>query len=62
MMTKLLSHRGFDEFAALSESSEFMSAELGIEVVVQKAGAKDLRDPANRAKGALPTKPAFFLE
>lgn len=62
MLTKLLSHRGFDEFKILSEASEFMSSELGIKVVVQKAGAKAIQDPANKAKDALPTKPAFFLE
>jgi len=62
MLAKLLSHKGFDEFEALSGSSDFISGELGIKVVVQKAGAKDLRDPANKAKEALPTKPAFYLE
>jgi leucyl-tRNA synthetase len=61
-LTKLLAHRGFDEFKALSDASDFISAELGIPVVVQKAGTKEVRDPANRAKDALPTKPAFYLE
>ncbi|MDG6981724.1 MAG: leucine--tRNA ligase, partial [Nitrososphaerota archaeon] len=62
MLGKILSHKGFDEFKSLSEASSFMSAELGIEVSVQKAGAKTTRDPANRAKDALPTKPALYLE
>jgi len=62
MLTKLLAHRGFDEFEVLSEASEFMSSELGIQVLVQRAGAKDIHDPANKAKDALPTKPGFFLE
>jgi leucyl-tRNA synthetase len=62
MMTKLLAHKGFDEYAALSEAAEFISSELGIKVSVQKAGAKDIHDPANKAKGALPTKPGFLLE
>jgi leucyl-tRNA synthetase len=62
MLSKLLSRRGFDESEVLTEASDFMSAELGIKVVVQKAGAKDIRDPANKAKDALPTKPGFFLE
>ncbi|MDG6985626.1 MAG: leucine--tRNA ligase [Nitrososphaerota archaeon] len=62
LLGKILSHKGFDEFKALSEASSFMSAELGIEVSVQKAGAKTTRDPANRAKDALPTKPALYLE
>ena len=62
MLGKLLSHRGFDEYKFLSEAAEYMSRELGIKVIVQKAGAKGIHDPANKAKDALPTKPAFFLE
>ena len=62
MLSKLLGHRGFDEFGSLSSASDFMSAELGIKVAVQKSGGKVTRDPANRAKDALPTKPGFFLE
>jgi len=62
MLHKLVSHKGFDEFRSLSDASEYMSKELGIKVLVQKAGSKGLRDPANKAKDALPTKPAFLLE
>jgi leucyl-tRNA synthetase len=62
LMAKLLAHKGFDEFKSLSGASEFMAKELGIEIVVQKAGSKSFRDPANKAKDALPTKPGFFLE
>jgi leucyl-tRNA synthetase len=61
-LTRLLSHKGFDEFQALSDAADFVSKELGVRVVVQKAGAKDIHDPANRAKDALPSKPGFFLE
>jgi len=62
MLTKMLAHRGFDEFEVLSGATEFLAGELGIPVVVQKAGAKDIHDPGNRAKDALPAKPGFFLE
>ncbi len=62
MLGKFLSHRGFDEYEALSEASGFMSRELGVEVSVQKAEGKEIHDPANKAKDALPMKPAFFLE
>jgi len=62
MMAKLLSHKTFDEFRNLSQAEEFMSGELGIKVAVQRAGANDTHDPAGRAKDALPTKPAFYLE
>ena len=61
-LAKLASHRGYDEFETLSGASDFVSKELGIKVVVQKAGSKTVHDPANRAKDALPTKPAFYLE
>ena len=62
MVGKYLVNRGFDEYEALSEASEFMSGELGVRVNVQKAGGKGTRDPANKGKDALPMKPAFFLE
>ncbi len=61
-MAKLTSHRGFDEFKTLSEASGYVSEELGVNVVVQKAGTKDVHDLGDRAKGALPTKPGFYLE
>jgi len=62
MVGKYLAHRGFDEYRALSDASEFMSGELGVTVSVQKAGGKGTRDPAGKGKNALPMKPAFFLE
>ena len=62
MLDKLLSHRGFNEYKTLSGAEAFMSEELGIRVAVQKAGAKDIHDPANKGKDALPTKPGFYLE
>ncbi|QQG48480.1 MAG: leucine--tRNA ligase [archaeon] len=62
LVGKLLGMKDFDEFAALSEAQEFMGRELGIKVNVQKAGSKGLSDPANKAKGALPIKPALLLE
>ncbi len=61
-LVKVASHRGFDEFATLSEASGFISKELGISVVVQKSGASGLHDPGGKAKDALPTKPALYLE
>ena len=58
----MMTNRGFDEFSALSEAEGFMSKELGVMLVVQKAGSKGIRDPSGRAKDALPSKPAFYLE
>ena len=62
MMAKLVSTKGFDEYRTLSGASDYMSSELGVKVLVQKAGAKGVHDPANKANDALPTKPGFFLE
>ena len=59
---RLVAQRRFDESAILSSASPFMSRELGVEIRVQKAGAKETRDPAGRSKDALPMKPALYLE
>ena len=61
-LTKLGSNRSFDEFSALSSASEFMAKELGVKVLVQKAGAKETVDPTGRSRGALPMKPALYLQ
>ncbi len=52
----------FDEFEILSRAAGFISSETGLEVRVFKAGAGDVYDPAKKASGALPFKPAFYLE
>jgi len=62
LVARFVSSRRFDEQSVLSGASTFMSQELGIEVMVQKAGAKDLKDPAGKAKDALPMKPALYLQ
>jgi len=62
LVGKYLDHRGFDELEALSAASVFMSEELGVNVNVQKIGAKGTIDTANKGKDALPMKPAFVLE
>ena len=61
-MLKLSSNKQFDEYAALSGASRYISSELGVKVEVHRAEASGLYDPGNRAKDALPAKPAFFLE
>ena len=62
MLRKYVDHPKFKEFESLSSASQFLSEELGIEVSVMKAGSKNVHDPANKAKDALPMKPAFFME
>jgi leucyl-tRNA synthetase len=61
-LATMSANRGFNEFSALSEAEGFISKEIGVRVVVQKAGSKGIRDPANKAKDALPSKTALFFE
>jgi len=62
LVAKYLAQPRFDEFRTLEAAAEFMAEELGVAVTVQRADSADLRDPGTRAKGALPMKPAFFIE
>jgi len=62
LVSRLASVGGFDEFEVLNGASAFLSNELGLDVKVFQAGAKDIHDPAKKASGALPFKPAFYLE
>ncbi|MBI3859542.1 MAG: leucine--tRNA ligase [Thaumarchaeota archaeon] len=62
LVKKYITARKFDEYGTLSDAAKFMGKELGVDVVVQKDGEKGLRDPSGRAKGALPMKPALYLE
>jgi leucyl-tRNA synthetase len=62
LLARLASLPDFDEFQVLLDAQEFLSGEMGVEVRVFKAGEKDVHDPAGKAKGALPFKPAFYLE
>ena len=59
---KIAESTDLDEYEVLADASEFLSREIGIEIRVAKAGQKDIRDPANKAKDALPFKPAFLIE
>jgi leucyl-tRNA synthetase len=52
----------YDEYDVLREATQFLSKEIGVEVKVAKSGQKGVHDPANKAKDALPFKPAFLLE
>jgi leucyl-tRNA synthetase len=62
LLAKFASQREFDEYSVLSGAEKFLSKELGVEVKVQEAGREETRDPAGKAKDALPMKPALFLE
>ena len=62
LAARLATVKNFDEFLTLGEAAAFLSGETGITVRVFKAGQKDIYDPAKKANGALPFKPAFYLE
>jgi leucyl-tRNA synthetase len=62
LVARLASISELDEFSVLKGASAFLSNELGIEVRVFKAGERDTPDPAKKSGGALPFKPAFYLE
>jgi len=50
-----------DEFEVLSGASEYLKAEVGLEVSVQWADKPEY-DPAGRAKNALPGKVSLYIE
>jgi len=62
LVARLAALGELDEFAILSEAVPFLSDEIGIQVRVFEAGQKNVEDPANKAKDALPFKPSFYLE
>jgi leucyl-tRNA synthetase len=62
LVTKISEARDVDEYKVLAEASHFLSKEIGLQVSVARAGQRGIHDPANKAKDALPFKPAFLLE
>jgi hypothetical protein len=62
LVARFVASRGFDEYSVLADAAPFISQELEIGVEVQKAGGKDVQDPAGKAKDALPMKPALYLQ
>ncbi len=50
-----------DEFQILTEESDFISDETGLQVTVQRA-SQPTYDPKKRASRAMPFKPAIYLE
>jgi leucyl-tRNA synthetase len=59
---RFLNQPKFSEFETLRDASPFISSELGIEVSVQRNGEPGFKDPGGKAGGALPLKPAFYIE
>ena len=52
---------GLNEYDHLKNAESFMSSELGMNVTVQSADAPEY-DPQNKAKVAIPGRPAIYLE
>jgi hypothetical protein len=59
---KLLDCSSLDEELAYKEAAEFIGKELDLEIIVRRADLPDIPDPTGRARNALPTKPALYLE
>jgi leucyl-tRNA synthetase len=62
LVKRLVALGGLDELSVLSEGAPFLSKEIGVEIRVFRTGEASIDDPANKAKDALPFKPAFYLE
>jgi len=52
----------FDEYQVYRKSKEYLEKETGMEIRIYYSNEKDKYDPKNKAKNALPLKPALFLE
>lgn len=56
-------HReGLDELQALQEAAGFLGNEFGCPVTVQAGDAPDIDDPGDKAKAAVPGRPAVYVE
>jgi len=51
-----------DEFALLSGAKDFLADETGLPVEIMDADAEGIYDPQNKARAAVPGRPAIFLE
>ena len=51
-----------DETAHLASASEFISQEIGFAVEIMNADAEGIYDPQNKARVAIPGRPAIFIE
>ena len=60
-VAELRERKRIDEFTILNEAKDSLSKEFGCEILVEKAENAGF-DPANKAKNALPFKPAIYLE
>jgi leucyl-tRNA synthetase len=54
--------KDFDECQVYKKSKEYLEKETGMEIRIYYSNEKDKYDPKNKAKNALPLKPALFLE
>jgi leucyl-tRNA synthetase len=53
---------GIDESGYLTDSIEYIQDIFLCEVKIQNAGDKDVHDPSNKARHAVPLRPAIYVE
>jgi leucyl-tRNA synthetase len=58
---ELLAGTDLDEYDILSQAIDFISAETGMEIILQRADSPE-NDPQRKASRSLPMKPAIYLE
>lgn len=54
--------KGVDEYEILRENSSYLKKQLGVEVRVFREDDPEVYDPKGRRKGALPLRPAIYVE
>ncbi|MGB9724789.1 MAG: leucine--tRNA ligase [Nitrososphaeria archaeon] len=52
----------FDEYQVYDKSKEYLEKETGMKIRIHYSNEQDKYDPKNKAKNALPLKPALYLE
>ncbi len=58
----VLLSEGVDEYSILRENSSYLEKQLGAEVRVFREDDSGIYDPKGRGKGALPLRPAIYVE
>ena len=58
-MTRINYVGKIDEYSIINDSLDFLSREVGAEVVVYE---EPIYDPQNKSRNAMPYKPAIYME
>jgi len=62
LLTEARKIEDFDEYQVYKKGKKYLEKEINMEVKIYCSKEKEKYDPKNRAKNALPLKPALFLE